>query len=121
MDLRFSDEDRAFRARARDWLQTNVPQRLLGRVVSLWTIGGGLAALSAWPIGEIGDLLSLRWSLGGVAVLLLACTVVIALGAKPLRFLGRPPEEFEAEEETAAVPQRVETPATEQRPSSNPA
>ncbi len=44
--------------------QIHVPQRLLGRVISLWSMGAGLAALTSWPIGAAGDMVGLRWSLG---------------------------------------------------------
>ena len=48
--------------------QTHVPQRLLGRVVSFWSLGGGLASVTALPIGFAGDEFGLRWALGSVAL-----------------------------------------------------
>lgn len=70
--------------------QTEAPPRMIGRVVSLWSIGGGLAMMTAFPIGFVGDHLSLRVSIGFVAAVLLTITVLVGLGARPLRFLGRP-------------------------------
>jgi ENTS family enterobactin (siderophore) exporter len=71
--------------------QTEAPPNFLGRVVSLWSIGGGLAAITAWPIGEVGDALSLRVSIGFVAVMLLLMAIIVGLGARPLSRLGRQP------------------------------
>lgn len=68
--------------------QTEAPQRLLGRVISLWSLGGGLASVTAWPIGVAGDAVSLRVSLGAVATVLFLSAVVIGLGATPFRRLG---------------------------------
>ncbi len=68
--------------------QTEAPQRLLGRVISLWSLGGGLAAITALPIGFIGDIVGLRIPLGAVAVMLFLSAVAIGLGATPLRWLG---------------------------------
>lgn len=76
--------------------QTEAPPRLLGRVVSLWSMGGGIAAITAFPIGFTGDVLSLRYSIGGVACALLFMVVIVNFGARPLRWLSRvvpaPPE-----------------------------
>jgi MFS family permease len=69
--------------------QTESPARLLGRVVSLWSMGGGIAAITALPIGVVGDLASLRWSIGAVACMLLFMCVIVGLGARPLRWLSR--------------------------------
>jgi MFS family permease len=44
--------------------QTVVPSRYLGRVISLWFLAAGLAALSALPIGVIGDAYGLRFAFG---------------------------------------------------------
>ena len=61
---------------------------LLGRVISLWSLAGGLAAITALPIGIVGDLVSMRVSLGIVAVVLMVMTVVVGAGRNPLGFLG---------------------------------
>lgn len=57
------------------FLQTNVPQSMLGRVVGLWSLAGGFAFITALPIGLVGDAVGLRWSLGGTALILLASAV----------------------------------------------
>lgn len=76
--------------------QVEAPQRLLGRVISLWSFGGGLASITALPIGMVGDLLSLRVSLGFVAVLLFFLAIAVGFGATPLRRLGaKNPMQFE--------------------------
>jgi len=46
------------------YFQTVVPSKYLGRVLSLWFLAAGLAALSALPIGVIGDEYSLRFAFG---------------------------------------------------------
>jgi hypothetical protein len=52
-------------------------------------MGGGIAAITALPIGVVGDLASLRWSIGAVACMLLFMCVIVGLGARPLRWLSR--------------------------------
>jgi len=52
-------------------IQTTVPQRLLGRVISLWSFAGGLGSIMALPMGLIGELYGMRVALGGVAFILL--------------------------------------------------
>lgn len=68
--------------------QVQAKPHLLGRVTSLWSLGGGLAAITALPIGIIGDLLSLRVSLGFVSILLLVMCAIVGMGGTPLRWLG---------------------------------
>ena len=46
------------------FFQTVVPSRFLGRVISLWFLAAGLAALSALPIGVVGDEYGLRFAFG---------------------------------------------------------
>jgi MFS family permease len=58
--------------------QTEVPHQLLGRVFSVWTMSGGLGSVTALPIGVAGDAFGLRWSLGAVAVAMLAVTIFVA-------------------------------------------
>jgi hypothetical protein len=69
--------------------QTESPPRLLGRVVSLWSMGGGIAAITAFPIGEAGDQLNLRYSIGFVACMLLFMVTIVWFGARPLSWLSR--------------------------------
>ncbi|HLF79156.1 MAG TPA: MFS transporter [Dehalococcoidia bacterium] len=57
------------------FLQINVPQHLLGRLVGLWSLAGGLGFITALPIGLLGDEVGLRWSMGGAAALLIVSTV----------------------------------------------
>lgn len=59
--------------------QTEADQRYLGRVVALWSMGGGIGALTAWPIGAAGDEFGLRYSLGFVAAILVLLTAYIAV------------------------------------------
>jgi len=68
--------------------QVEAKPQLLGRVTSLWSLAGGLAAITALPIGIVGDLLSLRVSLGFVSVLLLVMCAIVGMGGTPLRWLG---------------------------------
>lgn len=64
-------------------MQTESEQRYLGRVVALWSMGGGIGALTALPIGWAGDELGLRYSLGFVAALLVISTIVIGIAYLP--------------------------------------
>jgi len=57
------------------FIQTNVPQELLGRVVGLWSLAGSLGFITSLPIGLAGDELGLRWAIGGAAVLMLISTL----------------------------------------------
>ena len=61
--------------------QMVVPQRLLGRVVSLWSLTAGLAFIAALPIGLLGDLVGLRWVLGSGALFLSVATFVRGFSA----------------------------------------
>jgi MFS family permease len=63
--------------------QTEVPPHLLGRVLSLWSMAGGLGSVSALPIGIVGDAFGLRWALGAVAVAMLAVTLYMAIVRLP--------------------------------------
>jgi MFS family permease len=62
-----------------------VPDRLLGRVMSLWSFGGGLGAVAALPLGVIGDTFGLRWAFGGTAFVLLMITLAVGVLRAPLR------------------------------------
>jgi MFS family permease len=57
------------------FLQVNVPQHMLGRLVGLWSLAGGLGFITALPIGLLGDEIGLRWSMGGAAALLIVSTL----------------------------------------------
>jgi hypothetical protein len=57
------------------YLQMNVPQRLMGRVIGLWSLAGSLGFVTALPIGVLGDEFGLRYTLAGVGVLLAISTL----------------------------------------------
>jgi predicted MFS family arabinose efflux permease len=57
------------------YLQLNVPQRLMGRVIGLWSLAGSLGFVTALPIGVLGDEIGLRWTLAGVGALLVIATL----------------------------------------------
>jgi MFS family permease len=57
------------------FLQVNVPQAFLGRVIGLWSLAGGLGFITALPLGMLGDAVGLRWALGGAGFLLLTSAV----------------------------------------------
>ncbi len=44
-------------------LQTTIPQNYLGRVTSIWYMGGGMMFVGALPIGLLGDAIGLRYSI----------------------------------------------------------
>lgn len=81
--------------------QIHVPQRLLGRVVSFWSLGGGLASVTALPIGFAGDEFGLRWPLGSVALMMAAFAILVGTGFRPLAWLGG--KQLEPEIELGAV------------------
>jgi MFS family permease len=64
-------------------MQTESEQRYLGRVVALWSMGGGIGSLTAWPIGAAGDEFGLRYSLGFIATMLIICAVGIGIAYLP--------------------------------------
>jgi MFS family permease len=72
------------------YLQMNVPQRLLGRVIGLWSLAGSLGFVTALPIGVLGDEIGLRWTLAGVGVVLFVLTAWFGIVAPKL--FGRVPE-----------------------------
>jgi predicted MFS family arabinose efflux permease len=63
--------------------QTEAEQRYLGRVVALWSMGGGVGALTALPIGAAGDAFGLRYSLGFVAAVLVLLSIFIYMAYLP--------------------------------------
>lgn len=75
----FGLSNSALAVTAQTMFQTESDPRFLGRVVGLWSMGGGIGALTALPIGLAGDEFGLRWSLGAVGVLLLLVCVYIAV------------------------------------------
>ena len=66
--------------------------RYLGRVVSLWTMGGGIGALTALPIGLVGDAVGLRWSLGFVAAVLALHALYLVVVHVPVARRHSPPQ-----------------------------
>jgi MFS family permease len=56
------------------YLQLNVPQNMLGRVIGLWSLAGSLGFVTALPIGILGDEFGLRWTLAGVGAILAVIT-----------------------------------------------
>jgi predicted MFS family arabinose efflux permease len=71
--------------------QLEVPPNLLGRVVSLWGFSGGLGAISALPIGFIGEHLGLRYPLGIVGCLLALMALAVSTWFRRLPEPGRAP------------------------------
>ncbi len=52
-------------------LQTTVPQNYLGRVTSIWYLGGGMMFVGALPIGLLGDAIGLRYAFAAASGLFL--------------------------------------------------
>jgi hypothetical protein len=66
-----------FAVTAQTIFQTASDPRYLGRVIGLWSLGGGIGAITALPIGIAGDEIGLRWSLGVVCALLVLSTLYV--------------------------------------------
>ena len=64
-------------------LQTASDPRYLGRVMSLWSLGGGMGALAALPVGLAGDEFGLRWALGLVGAIMVLLTGYVAVAFLP--------------------------------------
>jgi predicted MFS family arabinose efflux permease len=61
--------------------QVSVDARYLGRVMSLWMLAGGIAAVSALPLGMAADAFGMRWVFGVLAAgfVLVSCVVASTL------------------------------------------
>ena len=55
--------------------QLAVPQQYLGRVMSFFMLGPGLASIVTLPVGIMGDEFGLRYAVGGVGVILLFISI----------------------------------------------
>ena len=56
-----------------------MPQRLVGRVIGLWSLAGSLGFVTALPIGVVGDEVGVRPTLAGVGVILAGLTVWVGI------------------------------------------
>ncbi|MGE0685538.1 MAG: MFS transporter [Dehalococcoidia bacterium] len=70
--------------------QVGVPQQYLGRVNSLFMIGPGLAAMLTLPVGIVGDLLTLRVAIAGIAAILMLIPIGAAVLGLHHRQLAEP-------------------------------
>ena len=59
-------------------LQANVPDRLRGRVIGGWVLAIGFGWVGHLSMGAVGELIGVRWALGG-AGLIVAATSLVAL------------------------------------------
>ncbi len=66
-------------------LQLLVPPEYSGRTLSLWFVGAALISVGVFPISGIGDIVGLRWSLGGSALLGLFFAIWLGIIWPPLR------------------------------------
>ena len=64
-------------------LQANVPDRLRGRVIGGWVFAIGFGWVGHLSMGAIGELIGVRWALGG-AGLVVAVTSLLVLAISPL-------------------------------------
>jgi predicted MFS family arabinose efflux permease len=74
----FGFSNSCFSILAQTIFQLSAEPRYLGRVIGLWSMGGGVGQLTALPIGVAGDAFGLRWSLGFVAVMLVLSSAAVA-------------------------------------------
>ncbi len=80
-------------------LQLLVPREYTGRVLSLWFAGGAFISIGVLPLTAIGDLLSLRWSLAGSAVIGLVLALLLGVIWPPLRRIS---PDLESQQKQAA-------------------
>jgi MFS family permease len=64
--------------------QTEVPQELLGRVTSIWSLVGGIGFLSSLPIGVLGDIIGINNALMATGYSLFALVLVYGLVRTPV-------------------------------------
>lgn len=64
-------------------LQANVPDRLRGRVIGGWVFAIGFGWVGHLSMGAVGELIGVRWALGG-AGLVVAVTSLLVLAISPL-------------------------------------
>ncbi len=64
-------------------LQANVPNRLRGRVIGGWVFAIGFGWVGHLAMGAIGELVGVRWAIGG-AGMVVAVTSLLALAISPL-------------------------------------
>lgn len=64
-------------------LQANVPDRLRGRVIGGWVFAIGFGWVGHLSMGAVGELIGVRWALGG-AGLVVAATSLLVLAISPL-------------------------------------
>ncbi len=75
--------------------QVLVPSRYLGRVVSLWFLAGGVAAVAALPIGLVGDVLDLRTAFAGAGAIYIVIASWFGI-VRPALFPRQSPPEIAA-------------------------
>ena len=64
-------------------LQANVPDRLRGRVIGGWVFAIGFGWVGHLAMGAVGEIIGVRWAIGG-AGLVVAATSIIILALSPL-------------------------------------
>lgn len=69
-------------------IQLMTSQGFTGRAMSLWSVGVALMFIGALPMGFVGDLISLRFSIAAAAVIYLLLTFWLGFLWSPLRKLG---------------------------------
>ncbi len=57
--------------------QLTVPQRYLGRVISIMMLAPGFASMLTLPLGLIGEEFGLRYAVGGIGVILLVISIML--------------------------------------------
>ncbi len=81
-------------------VQLLVPREYTGRVLSLWFAGGASISIGVLPLMAIGDLLSLRWSLAGSAVIGFVLALWIGVIWPPIRKINL---DTDAQKQTATT------------------
>jgi MFS family permease len=84
-------------------LQVEVPQHLLGRTTSFWSICGGIGLAASLPVGALGEVFGLRYSMGAAGLLLVIAVVFNGLLRTSVLRPGRKPVRVEQPEPSPSI------------------
>lgn len=66
-------------------LQANVPDRLRGRVIGGWVFAIGFGWVGHLAMGAVGELVGVRWAIGGAGLVVVVTSLVVLVLSRVLR------------------------------------